>query len=343
MMGNPLIREEMQLQNLIKDIKMEKSRYNESVYEMQDKIRVKYPEEIKILEQMNKHSQHDFDDAKAAKQVTDEDGKQIYPIEVNGVTYSNRKDGGNAIKIALGEKIAQISEGHTVEIGRYRGMKLSVFQNSLTKRINACLAGIHNYYCDLNPETDIGNVVRLDNCINNIEAQIKKNSEEIAAKKADLEIMKSEVDKPFPRADELFKAETRLEEVHVELTQFELNDDSGEKDLYERLTDQFADILSGKTSSMEFSRDGLSVSAALNGDTFTLLKCSEENTFTAKMQIDYVNRKALLCAVNGEIIPADDPQNKKRALISMDKTLDKIEDLEFQSKEKAAERNNISR
>ena len=47
---------------------------------------------------------------------TDEDGKQIYPIEVNGVTYSNRKDGGNAIKIALGEKIAQISEGHTVEM-----------------------------------------------------------------------------------------------------------------------------------------------------------------------------------------------------------------------------------
>ena len=73
------------------------------------------------------------------------------------------------------------------------------------------------------------------------------------------------------------------------------------------------------------------------------MKCSEENTFTAKMQIDYVNQKALLCAVNGEIIPADDPQNKKRALISMDKTLDKIEDLDFQPKAKAAERNNISR
>lgn len=44
--GNPLIKREMELQTLIKDLKMEKARYSEHIYELQDNIRVKIPEKI---------------------------------------------------------------------------------------------------------------------------------------------------------------------------------------------------------------------------------------------------------------------------------------------------------
>lgn len=47
MLGNPLIKKEMELQAQIKDLKSEKARYNENLYEIQDNIRVKYPNEIK--------------------------------------------------------------------------------------------------------------------------------------------------------------------------------------------------------------------------------------------------------------------------------------------------------
>ena len=47
--GNPLIKCEMDLQCKIKDLKMEKSRYSEKIYELQDNIRVKYPNQIQLL------------------------------------------------------------------------------------------------------------------------------------------------------------------------------------------------------------------------------------------------------------------------------------------------------
>ena len=38
--------------------------------------------------------------------------------------------------------------------------------------------------------------------------------------KSELEQMKADVDKPFSKAEELLKAETEIEEVHLQLTQF---------------------------------------------------------------------------------------------------------------------------
>ena len=57
--GNPLIKREMDLQGKIKDLKMEKSRYSEKIYELQDNIRVKYPNQIQLLTTNIEKSQKD--------------------------------------------------------------------------------------------------------------------------------------------------------------------------------------------------------------------------------------------------------------------------------------------
>lgn len=326
--GNPLIKEEMELQNKIKDLKMEKSRYSENLYEMQDKICVKYPEEIRISEIINKHNQQDLDTANAAEFIINDEDKKVYPIEIGGVKYTDRKEGGNAIKTALGANIGRIAEGKIVEIGTYRGMKLSVYQSDLTKKIGACLEGQKNHYCELNPETDSGNIIRLDNCINNIAAGIKKTEEEIAAKKADLEVMKIDVEKPFPRAEELFKAETRLEEVHIELTNFELNDDSKEKDLFERLCDNFPEILSGERKSIQFEAFGDIHTVELKGNMFTFTKDDGEAVTKTAMKIDYENEKAIPFSLDGMEFSAE-VSEKNFYFANMDKWLDKLEDNGF--------------
>ena len=246
MSGNPLIKEEMELQNKIKDLKMEKNRFSENLYDMQDKIRVKYPTEIKQLEMQIKHNITDLETANKAEFTLNDDNKKIYPIQINGIVYDGRKEGGNAIKTAIGENFTRLSEGKSVDIGEYRGLKLSLQYNSFTKQVVACLSGEKPHYCDLNPTTDIGNITRLDNLIDNISKVIQETEEKISSMQSDLEIMKKDVEKPFPRADELLQAETRLEEVHIELSNFELSDDSGEKDLYERLCDQFTELMSGE-------------------------------------------------------------------------------------------------
>lgn len=137
--------------------------------------------------------------------------------------------------------------------GEYRGMKLSLYFDMMSKTNKACLEGQKHHYCDINPSTDVGNIIRLDNLINNIEKDIQQNNDKIAALKSDLEQMKVDVEIPFPKADELFKAETRLEEVHEELTKFELSDDTAHKEMYERLMESYPQVMSGEMEHQEFN------------------------------------------------------------------------------------------
>ena len=60
MLGNPLIKEEMELQSEIKDLKMEKSRYSENIFDLQDKIRVKIPAAIQQTEAHIESFRNDF-------------------------------------------------------------------------------------------------------------------------------------------------------------------------------------------------------------------------------------------------------------------------------------------
>lgn len=279
MSGNPLIKEEMELQTKIKDLKMEKSRYTEKIYELQDNIRVKYPQAIQTGEISIEHIKNDFEKANSQPKVTNEEGKSFYPIKIGDTVYNDRKEGGDALKMAIGSNIGKLAEGKTVEVGEYRGLKLSILFDSFTKRTKACLEGEKHHYCELNPETDIGNIIRLDNCINNLEKEIQQLQETVDTAKSELEQMKRDVEQPFPLADELFNAETRLEEVHEALTKFELSDDTAHKEMYERLCETFPNIFSGECSAMRFEAgegwDTLSIE--LHGDMFSIAHTYEQN------------------------------------------------------------------
>lgn len=65
-------------------------------------------------------------------------------------------------------------------------------------------------------------------------------------KKGELEQMKIDVEKPFEKEQELADAEAELEDVHVKLTQFELTDDSAQRDMFERFVDDFTEVLTGE-------------------------------------------------------------------------------------------------
>lgn len=89
MSGNPLIKKEMELQTLIKDLKMEKARYSEHIYELQDNIRVKIPEKIHLNELIIEHLRKDVDTASKAPKVVDEEGKETHPVTIMGTVYND--------------------------------------------------------------------------------------------------------------------------------------------------------------------------------------------------------------------------------------------------------------
>lgn len=279
MSGNVLIKEEMQLQTQIKELKSEKSRYSEKIYELQDNIRVKIPAAICAAELHVKHCKADFDTANSQPKVKTEEGKEVYPIKIGDKVYTDRAEAGTALKEAVLKTIGNAVNGKNIPIGEYRGMKLSVLYDSNFSTVKACLEGEKNHYCDLNLETAIGTLIRLDNCINNIERDIRQSQEKVDTMKAELEQMKIDVEIPFPKAEELQKAEARLDEVHEELTRFELTDDTLNKDIYERFVEAFPDVMLGKKEAMRFEAgegwDTLSVE--LHGDVFSVAHTYEQN------------------------------------------------------------------
>lgn len=297
--GNPLIKKEMELQAQIKDLKSEKARYNENLYEIQDNIRVKYPNEIKQNASIIKHFTADLNTAKSASKVMDEEGREAYPMTLAGRTYTSRKEAGEAFKEALGKNMGLIMEGKEIALGEYRRLTLSVMFNDFKRVPQACLRGEKAHYCDLNASTDIGNIVRLDNAINNIQKTIDDLSAKNDMRKSELEQMKIDVEKPFEKEQELLAAEAELEDVHTKLTQFELTDDSAQKDLFERLVDSFPEIMTGEKSYIKYESECfMPLHVEMNSDILTIAQTYVQNgdlMYDPRIdfKVDYENKKVI--------------------------------------------------
>lgn len=188
-----MIKKEMELQALIKDLKMEKSRYSEHIYELQDNIRVKIPEKIHLNELIISHLQKNVDTASKAPKVVDEEGKETHPVTIMGTVYNDRKEAGTKLESLISANAARIAEGKMFEVGEYRGLRLSIFFDALSKHVKACLDGEKHHYCDLNPETDVGNIIRLDNCINNIQKSIEELKSSNETMRSELKQMEADV------------------------------------------------------------------------------------------------------------------------------------------------------
>lgn len=291
--GNPLIAREMDLQGKIKDLKMEKSRYSEKIYELQDNIRVKYPNQIKLLDTNIERSKADLDTAE----------KNAGILRLGGRTYDmndpeSKKAGAEALKETLNDpKNTSAAVSRQVEIGEYRGMKLSMLFDDLMKSWKGCLQGEKPHYFDWNIHTDAGNITRMDNCIGHISQEIGKSEDKLETLKAELAQMKIDVDKPFARAEELRNAEAELDEVHIELTKFTLTNDSMNKEMFERLTDMFTDILTGDATYRKYTAEGFEpLVAEMQEDILTSAHTYVQNGDLMwdpriDFKVDYENKK----------------------------------------------------
>lgn len=300
--GNPLIKREMELQSQIKDLKSEKVRFNQNLYELQDNIRVKYPNEIKQNDIFIKHYTDDLKTAESAPKVSDEDGKEAYPLKIGDKVYNTRKEAGEAFKDFLNQSIGIIMGGKEVEVGEYRGLKLSIMYNDFKKLPQACLRGEKAHYCDLNVNTDIGNITRMDNAIGNIKKTIEELTAKNDIKKRDLEQMIIDVEKPFSKETELVALEAELEDVHIKLTQFELTDDTAQKDMFERFVDSFTEVMTGVKEYVRYESDLIAtmpVHVQLKEDILTVAKAYEkengnlEVSSRVNFKVDYENRKVI--------------------------------------------------
>ena len=283
----------MDLQGKIKDLKMEKSRYSEKIYEIQDNIRVKYPNQIQLLTTNIEKSKKDSDTAKEGTPI----------LKIGGVSYDMadpdmKKAGADALKAALNDpKNTSEAVSRQVYIGEYIGMKLSMLFDDLVKSWKGCLEGQKPHYFDWNVFTDIGNITRMDNCIKHIDEEIAKSQEKLDTMNSELAQMKVDVEKPFAKAEELKAAESELDDVHMQLTKFTLSDDTMNKEIFERLVDIFEPILTSEKTYQKYAAEGFEpLSVEMQGDILALAHTYVQNGDLMwdpriDFKVDYDNKK----------------------------------------------------
>ena len=226
--GNPHIKEKMDLDIDVQKLRLLKANHLSQKYALEDKIIKEFPQKIASLEQRIEGYVADI--AYAAQHTTpNEDG--FSPMVVDGITYTEKKAAGSAILAAC----KAMTSPEPIKLGEYRGFPMELSFDSFTREFKITLQGKLRHATALGSDV-FGNILRLDNVIGGFEERRTACQEQLEDTKAQLESAKVEVEKPFPREEELRTKSARLDELNImlnldkpenEIVDGELGDDDG--------------------------------------------------------------------------------------------------------------------
>ncbi len=205
--GNPYIKEKMDLDIQVSKLQLLKQSFLSQRYEMEDKVTKYYPMEIKRQSQWIVEYQQDIEQV---KEHTPPDRDMFPPMQINGVTYGEKKEAGQAIIAAC----KAMTSPDPVPLGAYRGLTMELSYSTFSKEFVITLQGKRAYHVTLG--TDIhGNITRLDNEIEKFGDNLSRCEERLETLKAQLENAKIEAVKEFPKEQELAEKTARLGELNA--------------------------------------------------------------------------------------------------------------------------------
>ena len=197
----------MDLDIQVSKLQLLKQSFLSQRYEMEDKVTKYYPMEIKRQSQWIVEYQQDIEQVKAH---TPPDRDTFPPMQINGVTYGEKKEAGQAIIAAC----KAMTSPDPVPLGAYRGLAMELSYSTFSKDFVITLQGKRAYHVTLG--TDIhGNITRLDNEIEKFGDNLSRCEEHLETLKAQLENAKIETVKEFPKEQELAEKTARLGELNA--------------------------------------------------------------------------------------------------------------------------------
>ena len=203
--ANPKIKRKMELETELGRLKILEGEYNTNLYSMQDKLRRGYPDKLARLRKQAENIQTDI---KTVQTVYDPEN---FEINVLGVTYTDKKEGGRALMEALRNK----PTGTTV--AKYCGFKIrmNLMQNLLLNR-SVTLSGVGEYEMEIG-ESESGNLIRLENFLKDFAKRQDAIESEIKRTEEDLAITEEQVKLPFEHAAAIEKIGEELSAINSEL------------------------------------------------------------------------------------------------------------------------------
>ena len=206
--GNPLIKEKMDLDVQVAKLKVLKADHQSQKFRLQDKLLTKFPADI---QEANAHIAGLKVDAQLA--AAHPQGKEEFcGMVIKGVTYDEKKTAGERLVLACSE----LPNAEEKVIGSYRGFELSLRFDAFRTEYQALLKGQRKYTVPLGTDP-LGNIIRLDNSLNNFPERITAAENELATLHQQQAAAQIEVEKPFPQEEELAEKSARLAELNAQL------------------------------------------------------------------------------------------------------------------------------
>ena len=212
--GNPLIKEKMDLDVQVAKLKVLKADHQSQKFRLEDKLLTKFPADIRETNAYIAGVKADAQLAAAHPQVQE----GFCGMTIKGVAYDEKKTAGERLVLACSE----LPNAEEKVIGSYRGFELSLRFDTFRSEYQAILKGQRRYPVSLGTDP-LGNIIRLDNSLNNFPERITSAENELTTLHQQQAAAQIEVEKPFPQEEELAEKSARLAELNAQLDVDEKN------------------------------------------------------------------------------------------------------------------------
>lgn len=203
--GVTFIKEKMDLDVQLTRLKTLKAAHDSQRYELENKIAIGFPAEIRKCKEQIENATVDAATVKEHS-VVDADGKDVFCIQLEKKVYYEKEPAGKALLGLLG---LALNNEKPVPIGYFKGMELQIQHLPFGNEYHARLVGSGTYSTQLGADV-LGNLTRLSNLVNGIEPSIEKTRNMQIQLEQQLASAEEEVKRPFPQATELTEKSKRL-------------------------------------------------------------------------------------------------------------------------------------
>ena len=204
--GDPRIKEKMDLDIEVAKLRLMKADYQSNQFRLEDQVLKHYPQEIRQAQEWVKGYRADIALLEA------------HPLPKDGFVGMAIKGKRIADKEAAGKMLLEACRlsPHDMELGEYRGMKMTVDYDSYRQEVKLILRGEMSHTVTMG--TDVyGNLTRIENALANMPQKLEKAEERIAELERQTEQAKAELGKPFAQEKALEAKAARLAELNAAL------------------------------------------------------------------------------------------------------------------------------
>lgn len=201
--GNPHIKEKIDIDNEVARLALLKTAFNNNKYKMEDNFKIKYP-------RLKADAEHRIANLKKDIEIRNTNTNDEFEILIGNKIYSNREDAGILIKSLLDNN----PSADEFELGKFKGFELFI-KRKYTGSNEMIIRGENSYVVEYG-DSHYGNMVRLENAVNNFENNICKLEDKLVEYVRNMEESKVEFEKSFEHEtllNDKLKRQFELDEI----------------------------------------------------------------------------------------------------------------------------------